>query len=64
MAADQCGDLRVGGVSRGGHEVTRDAAEADDAVADLPKGGGPGMQGRDKPSCQTECAELGKISTC
>ncbi len=35
MTADERGDLRVGGVARAGHEVTGDAAEADDGVAGL-----------------------------
>ena len=64
MAADQPGDLRVGSAAHGRHEVTRDAAEADDAVAGLPRGGGSGMEIRDKPRCQAERAKLGEISTC
>ena len=63
MAAYEPGDLGGGGAAHGRHEVTGDAAEADDAVAGLPRGG-LGMQIRDKPSCQAECAQLGEVSTC
>jgi len=64
MAAYKPGDLRGGSAAHGGHEMTRDAAEADNAVAGLPRGGGPGSQIRDKSNCQAERADSGEVSTC
>ena len=47
MAADECGDLRVGGIENAAHEVICDASEADDGVTGL-AANGLGIEGGDE----------------